>query len=359
MSVVPSGSNTLTVEQDLDYTPYGIVAYGTPTDRHQFTGTEYDSESSLNYFGARHYGSLLGRFMVPDPAGLAAQSPSNPQGWNLYAYVLNNPLKAIDPTGLYCAYLNDAGTELESIDDVPTGGGNVSPQGAMVDPQVSPQNDCRSNGGYWIEGNFGAGSTIAVNSDAGTVTGVGYDSSGNAELSTAGAMGSNAWGAWTQTFSASTTASYLTPVAANNGTWQTIKNIARKIGNYIPTLCGGGVYNYSGLQVSNGVSSVAVSQMQVADSRAGYLQGPFGEFGYGEGIVGGVGQATFNTGNETFLFGGVGGDAIVGGGSLSAFGTSTGSFGYNLEGEIGPFKGGVGIYQNVTSITSCLDNGGR
>jgi hypothetical protein len=150
-----------------------------------------------------------------------------------------------------------------------------------------------------------------------------------------------------------------------NGTWhphntlQTIKNIARKIGNYIPTPCGGGIYNYRGLQVSNGVSSVAVSKMRVADSRAGYLQGSFGEFGYGEGIMGGVGQAHFSTGNETFLFAGAGGDGSVGGGNLSAFITSTGSVGYNLEGELGPLKGGVGIYQNITSLTSCVDNGGH
>jgi hypothetical protein len=70
-------------------------------------------------------------------------------------------------------------------------------------------------------------------------------------------------------------------IAANNGPslWQSIKNVARKIGNYIPTVCGGGVYNYGGLQVTGDVASVSVSQMRVADSGAGYLQGPFAEFG--------------------------------------------------------------------------------
>jgi hypothetical protein len=150
-------------------------------------------------------------------------------------------------------------------------------------------------------------------------------------------------------------------IAANNGPslWQSIKNVARKIGNYIPTVCGGGVYNYGGLQVTGDVASVSVSQMRVADSGAGYLQGPFAEFGAGEGIVGGVGQATFNTGNETFLFGGVGGEIGTTGANLTAFGTSTGSFGLNLGGEFGPFEGGVGIYQNITSLTSCVDSGGR
>ncbi len=38
--------------------------------------------------------------MHPDPAGLAAVDPANPQSWNRYAYVLNNPLALIDPLGL-------------------------------------------------------------------------------------------------------------------------------------------------------------------------------------------------------------------------------------------------------------------
>jgi hypothetical protein len=47
---------------------------------------------------------------------------------------------------------------------------------------------------------------------AGTVTGLGYDANGNAEISVAGAIGSNSWGAWTQTFDASA----VTNSAANS-----------------------------------------------------------------------------------------------------------------------------------------------
>jgi hypothetical protein len=51
--------------------------------------------------------------MSPDPSGLASVSPANPQSWNLYSYVLNNPLINIDPNGLDCVYFNNAGTALD------------------------------------------------------------------------------------------------------------------------------------------------------------------------------------------------------------------------------------------------------
>jgi RHS repeat-associated protein len=73
----------------------------------KFTGKERDSESGLAYFGARYYGSALGRFTSPD--SLVDQHPANPQSWNLYAYVRNNPLAAIDPTGNY-----DCGSTMNS-----------------------------------------------------------------------------------------------------------------------------------------------------------------------------------------------------------------------------------------------------
>jgi RHS repeat-associated protein len=66
--------------------------------RSRSTGKERDSESGLDNFEARYNSSNLGRFMSADQLG-PGQHPGNPQSWNLYSYVLNNPLKLVDPSG--------------------------------------------------------------------------------------------------------------------------------------------------------------------------------------------------------------------------------------------------------------------
>jgi RHS repeat-associated protein len=63
------------------------------------TGKERDTESGNDYFGARYYGSSMGRMLSPDSG--VDQHPENPQSWNLYSYGLNNPLMYTDPSGEY------------------------------------------------------------------------------------------------------------------------------------------------------------------------------------------------------------------------------------------------------------------
>jgi RHS repeat-associated protein len=64
------------------------------------TGKVHDPESGLDNFGARYDSSQYGRFMTPDPRNAGAKA-SNPQTWNGYSYVGNNPLNRTDPTGLF------------------------------------------------------------------------------------------------------------------------------------------------------------------------------------------------------------------------------------------------------------------
>jgi RHS repeat-associated protein len=70
----------------------GGAALGTNRD---FTGQRKDG-TGLLYYGARYYDPALGRFASADSI---APSKGDPQSRNRYSYVLNNPLKFIDPTG--------------------------------------------------------------------------------------------------------------------------------------------------------------------------------------------------------------------------------------------------------------------
>ncbi len=81
---------------------FSACSFSVASNNHyKFTGKERDTESGLDYFGARHYTSSLSRFMTPDDG--SDQSPSDPESWNLYSYVRNHPTDWIDPTGR-CSY---------------------------------------------------------------------------------------------------------------------------------------------------------------------------------------------------------------------------------------------------------------
>lgn len=76
----------------------GYVINGADTVRRKFTLKERDNETGLDYFGARYYSSMQGRFTSVDPVYESAEL-FTPQSWNRYAYCLNNPLLYTDPTG--------------------------------------------------------------------------------------------------------------------------------------------------------------------------------------------------------------------------------------------------------------------
>ncbi len=82
------------------YDPYGALLSTTcsESDARKFTDKERDPETALDYFGARYCDWALGRFTSIDPAWESFR-PDNPQSANRYAYVLNNPLKFVDPDG--------------------------------------------------------------------------------------------------------------------------------------------------------------------------------------------------------------------------------------------------------------------
>ncbi len=88
-----------------DYQPFGLetggnASTGGTADEIGFAGKEIDP-SGMNYLGARYYQSQTGRFTRPDIPGID-QNLFDPQSWNLYSYVRNNPLRYVDPTGQKC-----------------------------------------------------------------------------------------------------------------------------------------------------------------------------------------------------------------------------------------------------------------
>ena len=102
-SVITSSAGTIT--EDEDYYPWGgeIWFVNSDSNHYKFTGKERDSETGLDYFGARYYSNWTGRFLTPDWAAKATAVPyanfGNPQSLNLYTYGKNNPTTFGDPDG--------------------------------------------------------------------------------------------------------------------------------------------------------------------------------------------------------------------------------------------------------------------
>jgi len=87
----------------------------------KFTGEYRDPETTLDWLAVRAMSGAQGRFQSvdPDSAGAAA---GDPQTWNAYAYVGNNPLSYTDPSGL--GFWSDLGNFLLNLGlDVLTQGG--------------------------------------------------------------------------------------------------------------------------------------------------------------------------------------------------------------------------------------------
>lgn len=74
------------------FSEYGVRSIGN-TGRFQYTGQIHIPELGLYYYKARMYSGNWGRFLQVDPVGYQDDV-------NLYAYVGNDPLNGIDPTGM-------------------------------------------------------------------------------------------------------------------------------------------------------------------------------------------------------------------------------------------------------------------
>jgi RHS repeat-associated protein len=97
------GSTSLTTDENGEvvsrqlYHPFGTVRYseGANPTNFGFTGQRHDG-TGLVFMRARYYHAALGRFVSGDAV---VPEPKNPQDWNRYAYVANNPIRSTDPSG--------------------------------------------------------------------------------------------------------------------------------------------------------------------------------------------------------------------------------------------------------------------
>lgn len=69
-------------------------------DTRRFTSYDRSTVTGLDYAVNRYYDPLQGRFTQPDPIGIGAVNLGNPQTLNMYAYVANDPVNTVDPSGL-------------------------------------------------------------------------------------------------------------------------------------------------------------------------------------------------------------------------------------------------------------------
>jgi RHS repeat-associated protein len=104
-----ASSPSRTVLWDGAYAPFGDSYAESPANHtyHNFTGQREDTVQGLDDFLFREYSvGQQGRWISPDPAGLAAVDITNPQTWNRYAYTDNMPCNSLDPMGLDTCTLN-------------------------------------------------------------------------------------------------------------------------------------------------------------------------------------------------------------------------------------------------------------
>jgi RHS repeat-associated protein len=77
----------------------GQATTGANTDANHYATLDHDAETATDHAQFRQYSNAQGLWLSPDPYS-GSYDASNPQSMNRYVYAMNNPLAAVDPSGL-------------------------------------------------------------------------------------------------------------------------------------------------------------------------------------------------------------------------------------------------------------------
>jgi RHS repeat-associated protein len=304
-----------TLYSDTAYSAFGEPYAQSNTPDPSFTGQDQDTTSGVYDFLYRKYDPGQSRWASPDPAGTASVSITDPQSFNRYAYVRNRPLILRDRSGLYCEYFSDDAhpDEVTSIDD-----------------ESTPE-DCAGSDGVWVDEN----TTVIVNGD--DPGDPGGNGSGNPPGGCAffyqdgQLLGTQCGSQFTPAAPPLTSQDYIQAIAAG-----------------APTVCGGGVFFYAGVQGKIGKIGTGGfgGYLGEWDSNTGYSNNGLVEVGGDYSAVGGVGS---KNGVDSFLFIPAGPVGEFGGGVIGPQGVGL----YAGTPETFPIGVGGGAYLNITSNAAC------
>lgn len=120
-STVALGDGTGILQTQYTYEPFGVTTQTglISTSSYKFTGRE-DDGSGLTYYRARYYHPRLQRFIAEDPIGFLGGDV------NLYAYVRNNPVNLVDPSGELALAGALVGAGIDLAVQLVRNGGNVA-----------------------------------------------------------------------------------------------------------------------------------------------------------------------------------------------------------------------------------------